>query len=597
MQLITNRMYYGGYSLYYEANVWVASQSTANNSTTLGWSVDLKGGNGVYMIDAYGWANLWIAGTKVWDRGSGTFRNGEHASGTHTVYHDAAGNCRAAAAISGHILQDMSAPEQAMDLPKIPRKATIKRYTPNWTDEQDPLFTYENPAGNAVDSLRGYLEWSNGEKIASRDISKSTDGTCKFELTDYERRKIRDGLGSSSSGKVIMVLETTIGGSKYRYTLETTVSISNSASSRPTLYGSLSYTESRKTLPNNAILQGKNYITINFSGRAYGQKGATITKLQLRVGNSLYNYNPGTTSFTIGTLRNSGSYRVSLVAIDSRGNASSEEVMYLSVLPYKNPTGTIKAERVNNYEDDTAIKISGKVQSVKVNGYEQNGIEYVEYWDSDNPRNKTRINSVTMRSDGSFTIPTIWKTFPKNVEKTFYVSVKDKFENSTSDGEGLSMGQAIFRISTADGKLYNNEVKVATIDDIYPVGSIFITTSTANPSTYFGGKWEKFAKGRTLVGLDEYDYNFGEIGRTGGEKTHKLTIDEMPSHNHTFDRQQWYEVDPVSKSHSGSIYSWKTTIGGSTSAAYRGDTWSAGGGIPHNNMQPYIVVNMWIRMQ
>ena len=40
------------------------------------------------------------------------------------------------------------------------------------------------------------------------------------------------------------------------------------------------------------------------------------------------------------------------------------------------------------------------------------------------------------------------------------------------------------------------------LDKIYPVGSIYISTSSANPSTIYGGTWERYGQGKTLVGLN-----------------------------------------------------------------------------------------------
>lgn len=68
-------------------------------------------------------------------------------------------------------------------------------------------------------------------------------------------------------------------------------------------------------------------------------------------------------------------------------------------------------------------------------------------------------------------------------------------------------------------------------DQIYPVGSIYITVNATNPSVLFGGTWEQL-KGKFLVGIDSSDTDFKTSEKTGGEKTHILKVDEMPSHNH-----------------------------------------------------------------
>lgn len=74
---------------------------------------------------------------------------------------------------------------------------------------------------------------------------------------------------------------------------------------------------------------------------------------------------------------------------------------------------------------------------------------------------------------------------------------------------------------------------IGIFDAIYPVGSIYTSINSTDPSTLFGGTWERFGKGKVLVGVDEDDSDFSEANKTGGEKTHTLTVDEMPSHTHT----------------------------------------------------------------
>ena len=64
----------------------------------------------------------------------------------------------------------------------------------------------------------------------------------------------------------------------------------------------------------------------------------------------------------------------------------------------------------------------------------------------------------------------------------------------------------------------------------FPVGSIYMSISSTNPSAYFGGVWEQIAKGKTIVGLDPNDSDFSYAGKTGGEKRHTLTTTEMPTH-------------------------------------------------------------------
>ena len=118
---------------------------------------------------------------------------------------------------------------------------------------------------------------------------------------------------------------------------------------------------------------------------------------------------------------------------------------------------------------------------------------------------------------------------------------------------------------------------------VYPVGSIYMSINSANPSTLFGGAWEQI-QGQFLLSAG----NGYTAGTTGGEASHTLTEAEMPSHYHNL---------PIDYgSHSGSsrgISSWLDTATVLNDGSYK--TGNIGGGQPHNNMPPYLVVYMWKR--
>lgn len=136
-------------------------------------------------------------------------------------------------------------------------------------------------------------------------------------------------------------------------------------------------------------------------------------------------------------------------------------------------------------------------------------------------------------------------------------------------------------------------------DQIYPVGSLYLSVNATNPSALFGGAWEKI-EGRFLIGTGSNKANttsyWGELpannhamllGEMGGEAKHILSVQEMPSHQH--------EISLVD---GGDLYTssveWKVTQTGRT---YSGDMISAtGNDQPHNNIPPYYAVNMWQRI-
>lgn len=76
------------------------------------------------------------------------------------------------------------------------------------------------------------------------------------------------------------------------------------------------------------------------------------------------------------------------------------------------------------------------------------------------------------------------------------------------------------------------------MEQIYPVGSIYISTSISDPkviaSTLGIGTWESYGKGKTLVGVDSNDATFSTVNKTGGSKEKNLKVTNLPSHSHTY---------------------------------------------------------------
>ena len=132
-----------------------------------------------------------------------------------------------------------------------------------------------------------------------------------------------------------------------------------------------------------------------------------------------------------------------------------------------------------------------------------------------------------------------------------------------------------------------NNMQIELMKLVFPIGSIYITQTNTNPSTILKfGTWER-VKGKVLVGLDEDDTDFNEIGKTGGEKAHTLTVDEMPAHNHSARFCEGIGPYATFPKGNGSNQEW----GGSTNTIA-----NTGEGQAHNILQPYEVVGyMWKR--
>lgn len=136
------------------------------------------------------------------------------------------------------------------------------------------------------------------------------------------------------------------------------------------------------------------------------------------------------------------------------------------------------------------------------------------------------------------------------------------------------------------------------LNNIYPIGSIFISVNSTHPSSYFGGVWEQI-KGRFLLGTGANEANTTDywgsmsgaqydapVGQMGGECRHLLTQQELTT------------TSPcVRQVGSGE---WSCGIWGSYGSGYGinlpGQYNTGGQGLQHNNMPPYLSVYMWKRI-
>lgn len=136
-------------------------------------------------------------------------------------------------------------------------------------------------------------------------------------------------------------------------------------------------------------------------------------------------------------------------------------------------------------------------------------------------------------------------------------------------------------------------------DAIFPIGQIIIKGDDADYSNWLGFTWERTAVGKVLVGYDNKDTDFNTIGKTGGEKEHTLTIDEMPSHSHDMDEESYggggYKNKMGVRQDGGGSSHLIPQYAQTTSYSTYKPTYT-GGGQAHNNIQPYQVVAYWKRV-
>lgn len=184
----------------------------------------------------------------------------------------------------------------------------------------------------------------------------------------------------------------------------------------------------------------------------------------------------------------------------------------------------------------------------------------------------------------------------KNTILDRMVALEETLEDTVREETDKVLLKTTFKLTlpylTASILTKEKEYKIRLLDINYPIGSIYMSLNNADPANILGGKWISISQGRVLLGAgnnisDGTTTKSFTVGSTGGEYNHKLIIDEMPAHNHSV----YY---PYTKgTETGSVLT-RTTKTKRKSAS--DVIINKGGNVSHNNIQPYLVCNIWQRV-
>lgn len=591
---------YRGYTLRAD---WSAVQNAAGNYSDVTVKHTLVIGS-AYSLNIASRTNTCSVGgvSQGYTSGSINQKGGSVLLGTtvHRVSHDADGTKTAKitdtfninATIDGKKVGSITA-SGSISLDRIARNATIVTAN-DFTDETNPTLTYSNPSSFSCDVS---IEFEGGSITRAGAISGAS-GSYTMQLTDSERTTLRNASKKSQTLKVTYVLETTIDGTAYYSRADRKMNIVDAA---PEL-GAVSYEDANAATV--AVTGDKSRIVQNHSTLAVkvptatAKKGATIASYTVAFGGvSKTVKSSGTVS--LGAVDVSYSQALTVTATDSRGFTASKSVQ-VTVDDYSAPTAVIDLHRLNNFEPATYITANARYSYL-------------------NGKNAVTIAAKFKKvSDSSYGTPieladSIQSTVTCDRDSAydFVVTIADRLE-STDYNLTLGKGIPSFFIDTQKSSVGVNclpsqsdvlqlgDSAWLTAQGAYPVGAIYLSVTDTDPATLFGGTWERISQGRFLIGsganaANTTDY-WGEYpagkenfpaGEMGGEVEHTLTVDEIPAHTHS-ERLEWSNTKAWGLTGTGEGANAVVDQGGVTGAT--------GGGKPHNNLPPYLVVFMWKRV-
>lgn len=469
-------------------------------------------------------------------------------------------------------------------------------------------------------SFKHTLRYQWGNKAGT--IASNVDTSTNWMIPDH----FANDIPNSTSGTGTIYIDTYNGGTKTG-TQSVSFTASVPPSMKPTL-SSVTLTDTngvaRGLLSGNNFLQVISNIQVTFDG-ASGSYSSSITgyKAEIVNKNQVTNSNGG----TLGIMNFNGSATVRASVFDSRGRQSDAKDITINVIEYFAPIFSFTALRTRASPNIIQVIRNARISPISLYGNQKNVMTLSfkvaplgsTYYTSDNGSASgvwTSVSNLTNSQanlSGNYiatkSFVVIGTLSDKFTSTEFSATVATESVVMSYDKDGrVGIGKIVEQgkagsIDVAGdgyigGKFYvgNNEIKpgltkTEILDMIYPVGSIYISISSSNPSYTIGGTWQRFANGKTLVGVDEYDSDFNSPNRTGGEKAHQTTVEEMPSHAHQFNTEA--AGSPIALGwENGNNSAMRAKLENYTMGL---PTTSVGGNKPHNNLQPYITVYMWRR--
>lgn len=368
-------------------------------------------------------------------------------------------------------------------------------------------------------------------------------------------------------------------------------------------------------------VQGKSALDVAIT--ASGAYGSTIASYSTTVDGKAYT----SAEFETEVLTTSGTLSLVVTVKDSRGRTTTLEES-LSVYAYETPKlSNVSAKRCDS---SGASNSSGSYLAVTFNAEitsldsKNSAVYTVQY-------KKTSETSYTTKTvtayAGKYSVSGGSYVFEADASSSYDIilTVADYFNSVQKETNGGTTGKVFSILAKglgwAFGKVaeledflevefnakFNKDVQLTQIngvqllDLLHPVGSIYMSKDSTEPSVLFGGgAWERI-KGRTFVGVDEEDEDFKEVGLELGEKTHTLTKAEVPNATGSLQMHGAGSGGTNMQTTTG-VFTSGLAVNGYSYYANAG-AWSVGmvkfdlgfGDGAHNNIQPSYTVYAWVR--
>lgn len=493
----------------YRIVVTESNVSIENNTSSVNAKVDAWRTNTGYTTTGNGTCYCTINGTK-YSQSISTSQKITHNSHTVlfnrtvTITHGQDG--KKTIGVSAYIKHDrFSSSSHGFNvaLADIPRQANILT-APNFTDVDNPVMTYSNPAGEVVESLRACIttdpENLDSPIVAYRDLDKlGTEYT--FNLTDAERTALLQATPNSNTLSVYYVIETVIADVTYYSVLEAVLTVANA---NPTITGA-SYEDINPAtiaITSNPlqIIQNIGQARFNFTTLT-ALKYATLARIDVTIGGQAVGLDlTGTTQSNIsvnyGVINSSANVNATVTLTDSRGN-STALTMPVTMLAWALPNAVITCGRVSNFYSETELTVDGSCSELGGNNQLTLSFRYKEEgastWSAYIPLVDAQTYTVTLDNTKAWNIQVLVEdkigsvTYNLNLDKGIPLVIFDRLKKSLGVEKIPTVDNGIDALGDIQTEGDLKGANVTVTDDVTAGGDVTATGNITGADGSFSG--------------------------------------------------------------------------------------------------------------
>lgn len=231
-------------------------------------------------------------------------------------------------------------------------------------------------------------------------------------------------------------------------------------------------------------------ITISSANKMVANNSASGKNYSITIGNlsDSVNYSDNDVVKQLGIINVTGTQRLSVTAFDSRG-LNTVVNKNVTVYDYSKPVINASVTRLNNFENETTLRIEGTYNKLTIDDINKNSITSVEYRYKESGGDWGNWQTVTATvNDGSYTCSDILLNLDNTKSFDFEVRTIDSLQQVTTNSYILDVGKAAFFIKKDGGFQANGDSEIN--------GDLTITENITFPNaSETGGKYIKWQMG------------------------------------------------------------------------------------------------------